>query len=71
MKGGACQKMFLGGGFLRFKRIIKPIDVVKTGGLGHIDARHGLHQFSTSAQRQHLGDQKADHKCLNAIAILQ
>ena len=71
MKGRACQKVFLGGDFPRFKRIIKPIDVVKTGGLGHFDTRHGLHQFSTSAQRQHLGDQKVDRQCLNAIAILQ
>ena len=71
MKGRACQKMFLGGGFPWFKRIIKPLDVAKTGGLGQLDARDGLHQFSTSAQRQHLGDQKVDHQCLNAIAILQ
>ena len=55
----------------RFKQIIKPIDVAKTGGLGQLDVRHGLHQFSTSAQRQHLGDQKVDRQCLNAIAILQ
>ena len=52
MKGRACQKVFLGSGFPRFKRIIKLIDVAKTGGLGHFDARHGLHQFSTSAQRR-------------------
>ena len=71
IKGRACQKVFLGGGFPRFKRIIKPLDVAKTGGLGQLDARDGLHQFSTSAQRQHLGDQKVDHQCLNAIAILQ
>ena len=71
MKGRACQKVFLGGGVPRFKRIIKLTDVVKTGGLGHFDARHGLHQFSTLAQRQHLGDQKVDRQCLNAIAILQ
>ena len=71
MKGRACQKVFLGVGFPLFKRIIKPIDVAKTGGLGHFDARHGLHQFSTSVQRQHLGDQKVDRQCLDAIAILQ
>ena len=71
MKGRACQKVFLGGGFPWFKQIIKPLDVAKTGGLGQLDARDGLHQFSTSAQRQHLGDQKVDHQCLNAIAILQ
>ena len=71
MKGRACQKVFLGVDFPLFKRIIKPIDVAKTGGLGHFDARHGLHQFSTSVQRQHLGDQNVDRQCLDAIAILQ
>ena len=70
-KRRACQKVFRGGGFPWFKRIIKPLDVAKTGGLGQLDARDRLHQFSTSAQRQHLGDQKVDHQCLNAIAILQ
>ena len=64
MKRRACQKVFLGG-FTWFKRIIKPTDVAKTGGLGQLDVRHGLHQFNTSAQRQHMGDQKVARQCLN------
>ena len=39
MKGPTCQKVFLGCGFPRFKRIIKPPDVAKTGGLGQLDAQ--------------------------------
>ena len=58
MKGRACQKVFLGGGFPRFKRIMKPLDVVKTGGLGQFYAGHGLHQSNSPVQRYHLGDQK-------------
>ena len=38
MKGRACQKVFLGSGFPRFKCIIEPLDVAKTGGLGQLDA---------------------------------
>ena len=53
------------------KRIMNPLDVAKTGGFGQLDACDGMHQFSTSAQGQHLGDQKIDHQCLDAIAILQ
>ena len=71
MKGGACQKVFLGGDFPRFKRIVKPLDVAKTGGLGQLDARDGMYQFGIPAQRQHLSNQKVDYQCLNAIAILQ
>ena len=71
MRGRAYQKAFPGGGFPRFKRIMKSLDVAKTGGLGQFDARDGSHQFNSPAQRQHLGDQKVDHKCLDAIAILQ
>ena len=67
MKGRACQKVFLGVGFLRFKCIMKPLDVVKTGGLGQLDAGHGLHQSNSPIQRYHLGD----HECLDAIAKLQ
>ena len=63
--------MFLDGDFPQFKRIMTPLDVGKTGGLGQLDARHGLHQFNTPAKRRHLGDQKIDRECLNAIAILQ
>ena len=57
MQGRACQKVFPGGGFPRFKRIMKSLDVTKTGGLGQFDARDGSHQFNTPAQRQHLGNQ--------------
>ena len=52
MQGRACQKAFPGGGFPRFKRIMKPLDVARTGGLGQFDAQDGLHQFNTPAQRQ-------------------
>ena len=71
MKGRACLKVFLGAGFPRFKRIMKPLDVAKTGGLGQFDAGHDLHQSNSPIQRYHLGDQKVDHECLDAIAILQ
>ena len=74
MQGRACQKAFLGGGFPRFprfKRIIKPLDVAKTGDLKQFDTRDGLHQLNASAQRLHLGVQKVDRKCLDAIAKLQ
>ena len=71
MQGRACQKAFLGGSFPRFNRIIKPLEVAKTGGLGQFDTQDGLHQFNSPAQRQHLGGQKVDRKCLEAIAILQ
>ena len=66
----ACQKVFGGGGVPRFKRIIKPLDVAKTGGLGQLDAKHGLHQSSSPAQRQHFGNQKVELACLKATAML-
>ena len=50
---------------------MKPLDVARTGGLGQFDAGHDLHQSNSPIQRYHLGDQRVDHGCLDAIAILQ
>ena len=71
MKGQACQKVFFGASFPWLKQIMKLLDVAKTGGLGQFDARHGMHQFSTPVQRQHMGNQKVVHQDPDAITILQ